>query len=40
VTLLPGALVYRAPAGVQTMWVYSVEQQRYMQLAMVVPPAA
>lgn len=40
VTLLPGALLYREPAGTQTMWVYSGEQQRYMQLAMVASPTA
>ena len=39
VTLLPGALLYRTPSGAQTMWVYSVEQQRYVALALVVPPA-
>jgi hypothetical protein len=38
VTLLPGALLYRAPSGVQTMWVYSEEHQRYSELALVVPP--
>lgn len=38
VTLLPGALLYRTPAGRQTLWTYSVEQQRYEELALVVPP--
>lgn len=40
VLLLPGALLYRAPTGTQTMWVYNTEQQRYVELALVVPPAA
>jgi hypothetical protein len=38
--LLPGALLYRAPSGTQTMWVYNAEQQRYVELALVVPPPA
>jgi hypothetical protein len=40
VTLLPGALMYRAPSGGQTLWTYSDEQQRYIELAMVTPPTA
>lgn len=40
VTLLPGALMYRAPSGNQTLWTYSDEQQRYIELAMVTPPTA
>lgn len=40
VTLLPGALMYRAPSGSQTLWTYSDEQQRYIELAMVTPPTA
>ncbi|HEX7841492.1 MAG TPA: hypothetical protein VF469_28665 [Kofleriaceae bacterium] len=40
VVLLPGALLYRAPSGTQTMWVYNAEQQRYVELALVVPPPA
>ena len=40
VTLLPGALLYRAPSGSQRLWVYSTEQQRYVELALVVPPEA
>jgi hypothetical protein len=38
VTLLPGALLYRAPSGTQRLWVYSAERQRYVELALVVPP--
>jgi hypothetical protein len=40
VTLLPGALLYRTPSGTQTMWVYSADQQRYTELALVVAPQA
>jgi len=40
VTLLPGALLYQAPTGMQTLWVYSAEQQRYIETARVTPPAA
>ena len=40
VVLLPGALLYRAPSGTQTMWVYDAEQQRYVELALVAPSAA
>lgn len=40
VTLLPGALLYRAPSGTQRLWVYSAERQRYVELALVVPPDA
>ena len=32
VTLLPGALVYRAPSGGRTLWTYDVDQHRYVQL--------
>ena len=39
VTLLPGALLYRTPSGEQRLWVYSAEQQGYVELALVVPPA-
>lgn len=38
VALLPGALLYRAPSGTQRLWVYSAERQRYVELALVVPP--
>lgn len=38
VTLLPGALLYRAPSGTQRLWVYTAERQRYAELALVVPP--
>jgi hypothetical protein len=30
VTLLPGALVYRAPTGVRTLWTYDGDQHRYV----------
>jgi hypothetical protein len=40
VTLLPGALLYRAPSGERTLWVYRPEQHRYVQEALVLPPAA
>ena len=40
VTLLPGALMYRSPSGSQTLWTYSDEQQRYIELAMAAPPTA
>ncbi|HEY0478976.1 MAG TPA: hypothetical protein VGD37_15765 [Kofleriaceae bacterium] len=40
VTLLPGALLYRTPSGTQTMWIYSADQQRYTELALVAPPQA
>jgi hypothetical protein len=40
VTLLPGALLYRAPSGAQTLWLYRPEQHRYVQEALVLPPAA
>lgn len=40
VTLLPGALLYRAPSGEQTLWVYRPEQHRYVQQALVLPPSA
>lgn len=39
VTLLPGALLYRAPSGKQTLWVYRREQHRYVEQALVVPPS-
>lgn len=38
VTLLPGALVYRTPAGTQTMWTYSAEQGRYTELPTAAVP--
>ena len=38
VTLLPGALVYRAPSGEQTLWLYRREQHRYVRL--VLAPSA
>lgn len=40
VTLLPGALLYRAPSGAQTLWVYHPEQHRYEETALVLPPGA
>ncbi|HEX8110721.1 MAG TPA: hypothetical protein VF516_23480, partial [Kofleriaceae bacterium] len=40
VTLLPGALLYRAPSGEQTLWVYRPEQRRYVEQALVLPPSA
>jgi hypothetical protein len=40
VTLLPGALLYRAPSGGHTLWVYRPEQHRYVQQALVLPPSA
>jgi hypothetical protein len=40
VTVLPGALLYRAPSGEQTLWVYRPEQHRYVPQALVLPPAA
>jgi hypothetical protein len=40
VTLLPGALLYRAPSGEQTLWVYRPEHHRYVQQALVLPPSA
>ena len=40
VTLLPGALLYRAPSGEQTLWVYRPDQQRYVKQALVLPPGA
>jgi hypothetical protein len=30
VTLLPGALVYRAPSGVRTLWSYDPDEGRYV----------
>lgn len=39
VTLLPGALLYRAPSGEQTLWVYRPEQHRYVVQALVLPPS-
>jgi hypothetical protein len=38
VTLLPGALEYRAPSGKRTLWTYSAERGRYDELALEVPP--
>ncbi|HEU4729766.1 MAG TPA: hypothetical protein VFT22_17845 [Kofleriaceae bacterium] len=38
VTLLTGALLYHAPSGHQTLWTYSSEQQRYVEVALVTPP--
>ena len=37
VTLLPGALVYRAPSGVRTLWTYDLAQHRYVQLGLGAP---
>lgn len=37
VTLLPGALVYRAPSGEERMWTYSAEQGRYTELMFATP---
>lgn len=37
VTLLPGALVYRAPSGVRTLWSYDAEQHRYVQQVVTAP---
>jgi len=34
VTLLPGALVYRAPSGLRTLWIYDTAQHRYVQLGL------
>jgi len=39
VTLLPGALLYLAPSGAETLWTYSVEQGRYTELVLVAPGA-
>ena len=39
VTLLPGALLYLAPSGAETLWSYSAEQGRYTQLVLVAPGA-
>lgn len=39
VTLLPGALLYLAPSGAETLWTYSAEQGRYTQLVLVAPGA-
>jgi len=39
VTLLPGALLYRAPSGAETLWTYSAEQGRYSELVLVSPGA-
>ena len=40
VTLLPGALVYRAPSGTRTLWSYSAEHGRYGELTVDVPAGA
>jgi hypothetical protein len=32
VTLLRGALVYRAPSGVRTLWTYEAAQHRYVEV--------
>jgi len=32
VTLLRGALVYRAPSGVRTLWTYEATQHRYVEV--------
>lgn len=37
VTLFPGALLYRAPSGVRTLWVYNDEHHRYVELMLVMP---
>jgi hypothetical protein len=39
VTLLPGALLYLAPSGAETLWTYSAEQGRYTELVLVAPSA-
>jgi hypothetical protein len=39
VTLLPGALLYLAPSGAETLWTYSAEQGRYTELVLVAPGA-
>jgi len=40
VTLLPGALEYRAPSGKRTLWTYSAEQGRYGELTLEVAAGA
>ena len=37
VTLLPGALVYRAPSGARTLWTYDTAEHRYVQLGLGAP---
>jgi len=37
VTLLPGALVYRAPSGVRTLWTYDTAQHHYVELGLGAP---
>jgi hypothetical protein len=37
VTLLPGTLVYRAPSGLRTLWIYDTVQHRYVQLGLGTP---
>lgn len=37
VTLLAGALVYRAPSGVRTLWIYDTAEHRYVRLGLGTP---
>lgn len=37
VTLWRGALVYRAPSGIRTLWTYDAVQHRYVQLIVIAP---